>query len=97
MKRIASERQIETAAIMLRALADPARLNTLIRLAESERSVTELADITGEKIATISARLKVLFTARLVKRRRDGQNIRYSLTDARVLNLIRNAVDHASH
>jgi hypothetical protein len=35
MKRIASERQIETAAIMLRALADPARLNTLIRAAQA--------------------------------------------------------------
>jgi DNA-binding transcriptional ArsR family regulator len=59
MKRRASQHQIEIAAIMLRALADPARLNALICLADRERSVTELADITGEKIATISARLLV--------------------------------------
>jgi DNA-binding transcriptional ArsR family regulator len=97
MKRAGLGVQLEGAAAMFQALAEPARLKTLICLSGKERTVTELADVTGEKIATVSARLKVLFTARLVKRRRDGQNIFYSIADAHVLNLVRNAVDHASH
>jgi DNA-binding transcriptional ArsR family regulator len=97
MKRAGLGVQLEGAAAMFQALAEPARLKTLIYLSGKERTVTELADVTGEKIATVSARLKVLFTARLVKRRRDGQNIFYSIADAHVLNLVRNAVDHASH
>jgi ArsR family transcriptional regulator, lead/cadmium/zinc/bismuth-responsive transcriptional repressor len=97
MKRTPSQRQLEAAATMFRALADPPRLKTLIWLAEKECTVTELAEATDEKIGTVSARLKVLFMARLVKRRREGQNIRYTITDAHVVNLVRNAVDHASH
>jgi len=97
MNRSTSQRQLEAAAAMFRALADPPRLKTLIWLAQKERTVTELAELTDEKIATVSARLKVLFMARLVKRRREGQNIRYAITDAHVINLVRNAVDHASH
>jgi ArsR family transcriptional regulator, lead/cadmium/zinc/bismuth-responsive transcriptional repressor len=97
MKSHASSRQLEAAATMFRALADTPRLGALICLAEKERTVTELAEISGEKIATVSARLKILFAARLVKRRRQGQSIRYSITDSHVLNLVRNAVDHASH
>ena len=82
---------------MFRALSELSRLRTLIALAEQERSVTELAEMQGEKIATVSARLQVLLTARLVSRRRDGQTIYYSIADAHVLGLIRNAIDHASH
>jgi ArsR family transcriptional regulator len=97
MNRSTSQRQLEAAAAMFRAMADPTRLKTLIWLAQKERTVTELAQLTGEKIATVSARLKVLFIARLVKRRREGQNIHYAITDAHVINLVRNAVEHASH
>jgi DNA-binding transcriptional ArsR family regulator len=96
-KRTGPDAQLEGAATMFQALAEPARLQTLICLAGKERTVTELADLTDEKIATVSARLKVLFGARLVKRRRVGQNIFYSIADEHVLNLIKNAVDHAAH
>ena len=82
---------------MIRALADLRRLQALVYLSEKEHSVTELAELGGEKVATVSARLKVLLTARLVKRRREGQSTYYAITDAHVLNLIRNAVDHAPH
>jgi DNA-binding transcriptional ArsR family regulator len=97
MKKDPSRHKLEVAAAMFRALADLPRLQTLVHLSARERSVTDLAELKGEKIATVSARLKVLLTARLVKRRREGQSIYYALSDTHVLNLIRNAVDHASH
>lgn len=80
---------------MLKALADPSRLRLLLRLAQSELSVGEIAELEREKITTISARLKVLSSARLLKRRRDGQTIFYSIADAHVLNLVDNAIEHA--
>ena len=43
----------------------------------------------------MSARLKVLLTARLLKRRRVGQTIIYALADTHVLNLVDNAIAHA--
>ena len=87
--------QLDLAASMFKALSDPLRLKMLILLAEREHSVGELSEIEAEKIGTVSARLKVLLTARLVKRRKDGQNAIYSVADHHVLALINNAVDHA--
>ena len=89
------QHQLELAADMLRALGDPQRLRVLIRLAEGELNVGQLAELEKEKITTMSARLKVLLTARLLKRRRVGQTIIYALADTHVLNLVDNAIGHA--
>jgi len=64
--------QIEAAAEMFRALGDPERLRLLLRLAAGEACVSELVMDEGEKITTVSARLKTLLAARLVRRRREG-------------------------
>ena len=87
--------QLQLAAEMLKALADPSRLRLLLRLAKGELSVGELAELEQDKITTVSARLKVLATARLLRRRREGQTIFYSLADTHVLNLVDNAIEHA--
>jgi len=89
--------QLAAAAGMFKALSDPLRLKTLMLLAEKERSVGELSELEGEKIGTVSARLKVLLGARLVSRRREGQNAIYSIADHHVLALVNNAIDHAEH
>jgi ArsR family transcriptional regulator len=96
MARRVNRQGLEEAAAMFKALADPARLQTLIILAERERNVGDLADIEGDKTGTVSARLKVLLQARLVRRRRDGKSVIYSVADRHVLNMIENAVDHAA-
>lgn len=87
---------MESAAAMLSAAGDPARLRLLLRLAEGERCVTELAEAEGDKLATISARLKLLYTARLVTRRREAKHVHYALADHHVLCLVRDVLDHAA-
>jgi ArsR family transcriptional regulator, lead/cadmium/zinc/bismuth-responsive transcriptional repressor len=91
-----SRAQIEVAAEMFRALGDTERLRLLLRLAQSEACVSELAEDEGEKITTVSARLKTLSTVRLVRRRREAKHVFYALADEHVLPLVRNAIDHAS-
>lgn len=86
--------QIEETAAMFKALANPARLRTLVLLAEQERNVGELAEIEGVQIGTVSARLKALLQARLVARRREGKTAIYSIADTHVLNLVENAIAH---
>lgn len=93
--RPVAPQQLESAAEMFQALSDPARLRTLIILANAERSVGQLAEIEGEKLGTVSARLKVLAQARLVRRRREGKSVIYAIADFHVLRLIENAVEHA--
>jgi len=87
-------RELESAAEMFRALADPLRLRLLCRLAGGEACVSELAALEGDKLTTISARLKMLHGARLVRRRREAKHVIYALADEHVLHLVQNAVDH---
>jgi DNA-binding transcriptional ArsR family regulator len=88
--------QLELAAEMLRALADSQRLRLLLRLADKDLNVGQLAELEKEKITTVSARLKVLLNARLVRRRRAGQTIIYAIADRHVLNLVDNALVHTA-
>jgi ArsR family transcriptional regulator len=87
--------QLEEAAAMFKALSDPARLQTLITLAAGERNVGELVQAEHDRIGTVSARLKVLLQARLVKRRREGKTAIYAIADAHVFKLVKNAIAHA--
>ena len=71
-------------------------LRLLLRLSGGERCVTELAEAEGEKLATVSARLKLLHGARLVTRRREAKHIHYSLADGHVVRLLKDVLDHAA-
>ena len=90
-----SARAVDRAVRLFRALGDAARLHTLDMLVGREACVSELAAATGESVSTVSHRLRLLRTEGLVQRRRDGRHIFYSLADDHVLELIRNALDHA--
>jgi ArsR family transcriptional regulator len=94
--QLPSQAQIENVSEMFRALGDGERLRLLVRLAEGEACVSELAEQEGEKIGTVSARLRALYMVRLVKRRRQAKHVYYALSDEHVLSLIRNAVEHAA-
>jgi DNA-binding transcriptional ArsR family regulator len=59
--------------------ADRSRLRLLARLGESEVCVSELAKLEHEKLSTVSARLQMLHSVRLVKRRREAKHIFYAL------------------
>lgn len=92
----AAPRALEQAAAMFRAAGDEGRLRLLARLAQGAGCVTDLAEAEGEKIATISARLRLLHGARLVTRRRTARHVTYALADDHVARLVRDALDHAA-
>ncbi|MCU0824220.1 MAG: metalloregulator ArsR/SmtB family transcription factor [Leptospira sp.] len=86
---------LERAARLFRALGDEARLSLLVRLSQREACVTEIADASGEGASTISQRLRLLRSEGLVKRRREGKHLFYSLVDDHIQNLLANALDHS--
>ena len=85
----------QNAAAMFAALGDPSRLKLVEYLSRGEACVSEMAAVYGDGLSTISQRLKLLRSERLVKRRRDGKHIYYSLADEHVEQLVRNALQHA--
>jgi DNA-binding transcriptional ArsR family regulator len=67
---------------MLKALAHPHRLMIICQLIERERAVGELADLLRLRDSTVSQHLALLRKDGLVKPRREGQTIWYSIASA---------------
>ena len=87
-----SPASLERAVRIFKALGDPPRLRLLAILAEGELCVSEIAEIDDDGLSTVSQRLRVLRTADLVTRRREGQHILYGLADQQVADLIAKAL-----
>ncbi len=91
-----NEAALDRAARLFKAIGDVPRLRLLAMLAHGEACVSELAAAGEEQLSTVSQRLRVLRAEDIVVRRRDGKHINYSLTDQHVVDLIFNALAHAS-
>jgi DNA-binding transcriptional ArsR family regulator len=87
---------MERASRLFRAIGEPSRLRLLARLAQGEMCVTELAALEKESVSTISQRLRVLRSEDLIVRRRRGKHINYGLADQHVMDLMFNALAHAT-
>lgn len=76
------------ASSLLKAIAHEGRLMILCRLSEREASVSELEDLLEARQAAVSQQLARLRQEGLVRTRRDGKIIYYSLADDRVRDII---------
>ncbi len=82
------QQQSEKAAAFLKALAHEGRLLILCHLNTGEKSVTELERLLGQRQAAVSQQLARLRMEGLVKSRRDGKAIHYSIGDPRAARMI---------
>jgi ArsR family transcriptional regulator, zinc-responsive transcriptional repressor len=82
---------------VFRMLADPTRIRVLWALTSGELSVTELAEQVGKASPSVSQHLAKLRMARLVRTRREGTTIFYSLENEHVSQLVVDAVFNAEH
>ncbi|EUA23886.1 bacterial regulatory, arsR family protein [Mycobacterium xenopi 4042] len=78
-------------------LADATRVRVLWSLADREMSVNELAEHVGKPAPSVSQHLAKLRMARLVRTRRAGTTIFYSLENEHVRQLVVDAVFNAEH
>lgn len=78
-------------------LADATRVQVLWALVGHEMSVNELAEHVGKPAPSVSQHLAKLRMARLVRPRRDGTTIFYSLENEHVAQLVTDAVFNAEH
>lgn len=82
-----SERLMERIAERFRLLGEPLRLRLLRELEDGERTVNELAEITGGTQPNVSRHLTALFQGGLLYRRREGAKIYYAIADPVVFEL----------
>ena len=79
---------------LLRAVTAPIRLAIVDLLADAPLCVHELVDALGVPQPLVSQHLKVLRAARLVDTSRRGREVTYTLVDAHVAHIVRDAIRH---
>src|SRR5829696_2721427 len=89
--------QVELAVEIFRMLADETRIRLLWALRESELSVNQLADAVGKPGPGVSQHLAKLRMARMVRTRREGNQVFYRVENAHIANLVRDAIENAEH
>ena len=84
-------------AEVFKALADPTRAQLIFLLTRGEFSVNELSQQVAVTPSAVSHHLGKLRAIRLVRNRREGNQIFYSIDDAHVAALFREALYHLDH
>ena len=82
-------------ADLFKGFADPTRVHILsLLLAEGELCVTDIAGAVELSQSAISHQLRILKQMQLIKFRRDGKNILYSLADDHVKTILEMGLEH---
>ena len=81
-------------AELFKAFGDPTRVHILSLLMEGERCVGDIAAAVELSQSAISHQLRILKQIHLIKFRRDGKNIWYSLADDHVRTILQMGLEH---
>lgn len=86
--------EFENLAELFKIFATPTRLQIMYVLMEGEKCVFDIAEELQMSQSAISHQLGILKQNRLVKNRRDGKTVYYSLLDSHVLTIIEQGLNH---
>jgi DNA-binding transcriptional ArsR family regulator len=93
---VANQAHIEDLSETFRVLGDPTRLKIVIVLAKTELCTLDISKVLDVSESAVSHQLRLLKTLRLVKQRKEGKMVFYSLDDEHIEDLIRVAARHVS-
>ncbi len=94
---ILAEEEVYFLADLFKVFGDPTRIKILYLLLKGELCVNDIAASLSMSQSSISHQLKILKQHRLVKFRRDGKTIFYSLDDDHVVNILNQGLEHIEH
>jgi ArsR family transcriptional regulator, lead/cadmium/zinc/bismuth-responsive transcriptional repressor len=87
---------VEALADTFRILGDPTRVRIVDALAGGQLCVHEISDRIGLSESAVSHQLRLMRTMRIVKGRREGRCVYYTLDDQHVLDLFQQGLRHVS-
>ena len=93
-KKLPDEEILYDVAELFKVFGDSTRVRIICALFESEMCVCDIAAVLNMTQSAISHQLRVLKQARLVKYRRDGKTVYYSLADGHIQNIFNQAFEH---
>ncbi|MED9905458.1 MAG: metalloregulator ArsR/SmtB family transcription factor [Lachnospiraceae bacterium] len=88
------EEEMQDLADFFKVFGDATRLKILYVLKCSEMCVLDIASLLGMTQSAISHQLRVLKQMALVKNRREGKTIFYSLADSHIVTILSQGLDH---
>lgn len=94
MQRIPEKHILEQIADLFKAFGDPTRVEILSLLQGGELCVNDIAQAVELSQSAISHQLRILKQMHLIKSRRDGKNILYSLADDHVRLILETGLEH---
>ena len=95
-KALPDDETLYDLAELFRVFADSTRIKILYALFEAELCVCDLSRLTGMSQSAVSHQLRTLKDSKLVRFRRDGKTVFYSLADDHVRTLIGNGMEHVT-
>lgn len=96
-KSMPDSKLVEEMADFFKVFGDPTRVRILSALLTAEMCVCDIAHVLEMKQSAISHQLRLLKKSRLVKNRRDGKVVYYSLDDDHVKKIIELGTAHITH
>ena len=94
LENMPSDEDIEVLASRFKAISEPSRLKILLALSCGELCVEHLTQAVGGNQSAVSHQLKTLKDNKIVKSRRHGKQVMYSVSDGHVLTMISVAKEH---
>ena len=94
MLGVPNKETMEAIAELFKGFADSTRVNILSLLVEKELCVTDIAEAVELSQSAISHQLRILKQMHLIKFRREGKNILYSLADDHVKTILQMGLEH---
>ena len=88
------EDELYDLAELFKVFGDSTRIRILFVLFESEVCVCDLAETLNMTQSAVSHQLRILKQAKLIKNRREGKSIFYSLADGHVRTIISQGIEH---
>ena len=92
--KMPEEDELYDLAELFKVFGDSTRIRILFVLFEAEVCVCDLAEILNMTQSAISHQLKILKQSKLVKSRREGKSVFYSLADSHVRSIIAQGREH---
>ena len=94
LESLPDETELYDLAELFKVFGDTTRIRILYVLFQSEMCVCDLAQMLGMGQSAVSHQLKILKNNRLVKSRREGKTVFYSLSDVHVRTIIDQGFEH---
>ena len=93
-KKIPQDEMIYDLAEFFKVFADSTRMKIIYALMENELCVCDIANIVQTTLSAISHQLRLLKQAKLVKFRKEGKVVYYSLDDDHISQIVRKGREH---